>query len=55
MIRINPKPEQPKYPVYCAWCGRKIGLSAVENSHGMCKVCSRRKLTEWRLKDSDWS
>jgi len=44
-VIINSKPEV-RYIMYCAWCRRPIGWSEVEHSHGICKECSERLLTE---------
>lgn len=42
MIEINSRPEQPRHPVKCAWCGKMIGWSRAEHSHGICGGCAER-------------
>lgn len=27
------------YPVNCGWCDAQVGVSPVEHSTGMCRVC----------------
>ena len=34
------------YPLFCGWCEKKIGMSAVKNSTGICKECLERMLKE---------
>lgn len=35
-----------KYPVLCAWCDMVIGECEIQSSHGICKTCSDKMLSE---------
>jgi len=47
MTRINTQPEKV-YPVVCAWCGKIVGYSELDHSHGICQSCSDKLLAEMR-------
>jgi hypothetical protein len=36
------------YVVKCAWCLCLIGVSEVENSHGICETCAARTITDYQ-------
>ena len=45
MGREEPKPEQQRFRVKCAWCGKDLGPAkpgVTDDNHSVCKECERK-------------
>lgn len=46
MSAEHPRLSERLFPVVCSWCGKVVGFSEVEHSHGICQKCSGKLLAK---------